>query len=161
MTETIPNLWPEQFHVDVQSPYAILSVQANLLGKVTRGILQGVVETESSKERVQHRLVVVAPAYNSYRHTLIVAIHQLNLPYPVEVRAEGLEAKEGESQSSEAQPDYPSANDDLEMQHLVSQALRSGRTKATIASLISKSNDAKTPFLSHTNGTANQLIEKL
>jgi len=52
MPDTIPNLWPEQFKVDVQTPYTILRVQANLLDKVTRGILVGEVETENSKERV-------------------------------------------------------------------------------------------------------------
>jgi hypothetical protein len=84
MPNSIPNLWPEQFNVDVQTPYAILQVQANLLSKVTRGILEGVVETETSKEKMQHRLVVIAPAYNAYRHTLLVAIHNLHMPYPAE-----------------------------------------------------------------------------
>jgi hypothetical protein len=80
MLDTIPNLWPEQFKIDVQTPYTILRVQAELLSKVTRGILQGDVETESSKEKVQNRLVVIAPAYNGYRHTLVVALHHPDLP---------------------------------------------------------------------------------
>ena len=84
---TIPNLWPEEFKIDVQSPLTILRVQAGLLGKVTRGILEGAVETETSTEKVQHRLVVIAPAYNGYRHTLVAANHDPNLPYPAEVRA--------------------------------------------------------------------------
>src|SRR5438874_364554 len=93
MPDTIPNLWPEQFKVDVQTPYTILRVQAGLLSKVTRGILEGDVETEASDEKVQHRLVVIAPAYNRYRHTLVVALHDPDLPYPAEVRAEALAKK--------------------------------------------------------------------
>ena len=38
MIDSIPNLWPAEFKIDVQTPYTILNVQANLLGKVTRGI---------------------------------------------------------------------------------------------------------------------------
>ena len=75
MAESIPSLWPGEFKIDVQTPLTILRVQAGLLGKLTRGILQGEVETETSEEKVQHRLVVIAPAYNGYRHTLVVASH--------------------------------------------------------------------------------------
>jgi hypothetical protein len=50
MSDSIPNLWPEEFKVDVQSPLTILRAQAGMLGKVTRGILEGTVETEESKE---------------------------------------------------------------------------------------------------------------
>ena len=92
MPDTIPNLWPQEIKVHVQSPYAILSVQAGLLGKLTRGILEGAVETETAKDKVQHRLVIVAPAYKSYRHTLVTALHNPDLPYPAEVRAAGLGA---------------------------------------------------------------------
>jgi hypothetical protein len=140
MPDVIPNLWPKEFKVDVQTPYAILRVQAELLSKVTRGILYGEVETEAAKHQVQHRLVVVAPAYNSYRHTLIVVLHNPHLPYPAEVRAESLEMpdKRGEPYG----PVYPSANSDTELQQLVERALHSGPTRAAILSLIAKSNEA-------------------
>ncbi len=150
MPDTIPNLWPEEFKVNVQSPLTILRVQAEQLGKVTRGILAGTVETETSKERVQHRLVVIAPAYNGYRHTLIVATHDANLPYPTEVRAEGL----GEERSDRYAPPhpmlpdemrtvYPRAYDDGQMQNLVQRALTSAETRAVILSLIAKSNEVQ------------------
>jgi hypothetical protein len=134
MPETIPNLWPEDLNVDVQTPHAILQVQANLLGKVTRGILQGSVETESTKDEVQHRLVVVAPAYNGYRHTLLVAIHHPDLPYPTEIRAESLQSFAGE---------FPTAESDTAMVILVARALGSSETRAIILSLIAMSNEAQ------------------
>ena len=162
MSESIPNLWPEEFKIDVQTPYTILRVQANLLSKVTRGILEGTVETEMSKDRVQHRLVVVAPAYNGYRHTLVVALHNPDLPYPAEVRAKVL-GKEVKRDSVISHPflttydtSYPSASSDDQMQDLVKQALHSEESKAAILSLIAKSNEAR---LSHSpvpqNGTGN------
>jgi len=149
MAETIPNLWPEQFKIDIQTPYTILRVQAGLLSKVTRGILEGAVETEAGKERVQHRLVVIAPAYHSYRHTLVVALHNPHLPYPAEVRAEAL-AEQVVSKSpfiSVVGPSYdtvyPRAHDDEQMQTLVRRALQSQQTMAAILSLIAKSNEAR------------------
>jgi hypothetical protein len=136
MSDSIPNLWPKEFKVDVQTPYTILKVQAGYLGQVTRGILEAEVETESSPNRVQHRLVVIAPAWKGYRHTLVTAIHDPNLPYPAEVRAEAL-ARPVEPVGVA----YPRANDDDDMRSLVANALRSDQTKAVIISLISKSNE--------------------
>ena len=150
MAQTIPNLWPDTFKVDVQSPLAILRVQAEALGKVTRGLLEGAVETEEGQGVVQDRLVVVAPAYNGYRHTLIVAKHHPTLLYPVELRAEAL-AKRVRAENTPLTPvtgptyrtEYPSAHTDDQMVHLVQQALASDQTKAVILSLIAKSNEAK------------------
>jgi hypothetical protein len=146
MPDTIPILWPNEFKVDVQTPYSILRVQADSLGKVTRGILQGDVETETSNEQVQHRLVVVAPAYHSYRHTLIVVRHGIHLPYPAEVRAEVLAKKEKRDSGLPGRPIevtvYPSANSDEQLVNLVQNALWSQETRAVILSLIAKSNEA-------------------
>jgi hypothetical protein len=136
MSETIPNLWPQDFKIDVQTPLTILRVQANMLGKVTKGILTGIVESEVSRDGTQHRLVIIAPAYNSYRHTLITAYHKTDLPYPVEIRATGLEERDEVLDIV-----YPSANSDEHMIHIVRKVLRSVQTGAVILSLIAKSNE--------------------
>jgi hypothetical protein len=143
-TDTIPNLWPQEFSVSVKTPLAILRVQANYLGKVTRGILEGAVETEASKERVQHRLVVIAPAYNGYRHTLITSLHSPHLPYPAEVRAEALgqQVTGGSATGPIDRTAYPQANSEEQMLDLVQRALRSDQTAALIHSLIAMSNDS-------------------
>jgi hypothetical protein len=149
MSDSIPSLWPNEFKIDVQTPYTILRVQAAQLGRVTRGILEGAVETETSKEKIQHRLVIIAPAYNGYRHTLIVALHNPDLPYPAEVRAEALAEKvRRENTFSTAigpiyDTVYPSAHNDDQMQALVRSALHSEKTMAAVLSLIAKSNEAK------------------
>ncbi len=149
-TESIPNLWPGEFKVDVQTPYTILRIQANLLGKMTSAILVGDVETERDEKAVQHRLVVVAPACNGYRHTLITARHDPHLPYPAEVRAEALAEKVPHDISMNYPPGvtgfdttYPRAASDDEMRQLVERALHSDQTKAVILSLIAISNEAK------------------
>ncbi len=151
MPDTIPNLWPKEIKIDVQTPYTILKVQAGLLGKVTRGILEGAVETETAQDKVQHRLVIVAPAYHSYRHTLVAALHHPDLPYPAEVRAEALAKRERvqrEGTLRVMEPAvyttvYPSAYDDNQMLKLVQEALQSAPTTAAILSLIAKSNEVK------------------
>jgi hypothetical protein len=147
MSDTIPNLWPTEFNVDVRTPLTILKVQANWLSKVTKGILEGVVETERSERQEQHRLVVVAPVHNGYRHNLITVIHDLNLPYPAEVRAEGLAelSPRPDLKGRTFLTDYPSADSDEQLIELVRQALQSGPTKALILSLIAKSNEMRFP----------------
>lgn len=129
MADSIPSLWPEEFKLDVQTPLTILRVQAGLLSKLTRGILQGEVETEESQDRVQHRLVVVAPACDGYRHTLLVASHDKQLPYPARVMG-------GDAHNN-------AANSDDEMQIAVATGLHSAQTKAVLSSLIATSNEAK------------------
>jgi len=158
MPETIPNLWPDDFKVDVRSPYSILKVQAEQLGRATRGILRGEVESETNQKDVQHRLVVVAPAYNNYRQTLVAAIHNAKLPYPTEIRALGrLEntdqerlfidevEEEAEDEDDVQQTIFPTAYDDTEVIKYVSEALRSGPTRSLIISLIAKSTEAAIP----------------
>ena len=160
MPDTIPNLWPEQIKVNIQSPYAILRVQAGLLGKLTRGILQGAVEKETVKDKQQHRLVVIAPAYNSYRHTLLTVLHDPALPYPAEVRAEALAERVPQDRfpwrpasSREYVTAYPYAHSDDELISLVGKALKSPATTAAIQSLLARSNDANPPTApdSHSN----------
>ena len=77
----------------------------------------------------QHRLVVVAPACNGYRHTLITVIHSTDLPYPAEVQAEPL---------WDVFSMYPSASTDDELRALLAKALQSDKTKALILSLIAQ-----------------------
>lgn len=146
MLNTIPNLWPTNVRIEVQTPYTILRVQAELLGKVTKGILEGIVETEIVKEKTQHRLVVVAPLYNSYRVTLLKAVHDPNLPYPARIEAAALarkSAREGKSSGFPHQVfDYPEAHSDEQMLNLIQEALQSEQTSAVLLSLIAMSNEA-------------------
>lgn len=152
MPDEIKNLWPTDFRVNVQTPFAILSVQANLLGKMTHGVLTGSVETEKGDGGVQHRLIVMAPAFNSYRINLLTATHGKDLPFPVRIIADALatkvERRGNESFIEKAigvksyETVYPTAADDDEMQRLVGIALRSDQVKAIILSLIARSNEA-------------------
>ncbi len=108
--------------------------------------------TESRvKDRVQHRLVIIAPAYNGYRYTLITALHHPDFFYPAEVRANALAKKVRREEPFIPRvlydTVYPNANSDDEMQALVRDALQSEDTKAVILSLIAKSNEARiAPF---------------
>lgn len=132
MPQTIPNLWSPQVKVDVVTPYAILQVQANLLSQITQGILQGDIETEMGQTKVQHRLVIIAPAYNGYRHTLVVVHHKQNLPYPADVLAETFASSQ-------------TAHSDTELQDLIGQVLQSKQSLAMILSLIANSSRDTNP----------------
>jgi len=145
MPETIPNLWPDDIRVDIQSPSVILKVQADHLTRLTGGVLEGDVETVTSGENVQHRLVIVARSYRGYRHALVAALHKRNLPYPVEIREQSLgkPTPPDDPHSEEREVTYPSASSDDRMQDLLRKALRSDSTVAIISSLIANSNEAK------------------
>jgi hypothetical protein len=146
MTEIL-NLWPKNFKVDVQSPVAILRSQASLLSQVTRGVLHANVETETTDKGVQHRLVIVAPAYNQYRHVLLVARHDARLPYPTTVVNDALAERVRREPNvlSLGLPTYetvyPQAHSDDELITYIKTALGSDSTKAVVLSLIAKSNE--------------------
>jgi len=143
--DSIPNLWPDDIRVDIQSPFVILKVQADYLTRLTGGVLEGVIETETSGENIQHRLVIVARSYHCYRHALVTALHKRNLPYPVEIREQSLAklTPSDEPHSDEPEVTYPSASSDDRMQGLLQKALRSDSTVAILSSLIANSNEAK------------------
>lgn len=131
----------------VQTPLAILRVQARLLSQLTSGILDGDVETEETDKLVQHRLVVIAPAYNGYKHTLVTVIHNPDIAYPAEVRVPAIEEIERISDLL-TRTTYPKATSDVAVQQLAQKSLQSGETEAIILSLIAKSNEyRKTPVL--------------
>lgn len=149
MANTIPTLWPESFNVDVLTPLVILKAQAAELSRVTHGILTAEVESENDKENVQHRLVVIAPKYRHYRHTLLAVIHNLHLVYPAEVKATALGRKVKQEGFGSLMLGgqalfttvYPIVSSDIDLLEKIQEALYSGHTRAIILSLIAKSNE--------------------
>ena len=143
-TTLTDSLWPASIKIDAQSPVSILRTQANLLTKITKGILKGEVETERGENKIQHRLIVIAPSLDNYRQTLLVAIHEVGLPYPVELRSNSLLFTEehiseyGDMVKAQV---YRSAYSDDEMRQLLAKALDSQETKSILLSLIANSNE--------------------
>jgi hypothetical protein len=81
------DLWPDLNLAAIVTPLSILREQAGLLGKRTRGVLKGEVETSNSGGRISHSLSIVVPTLGGYKYTLF-SIHHFATGYPVYVDME-------------------------------------------------------------------------
>jgi hypothetical protein len=69
------DLWPELNLASAVTPLSILREQATLLGKRTRGVLKGEVETWSAGGRITHSFNIVVPSLGGYKSTLFSVYH--------------------------------------------------------------------------------------
>ncbi len=85
MSTALRDLWPDAFDVrDLLTPVTILKQQAALLGPKTNNLVEAEVTSSADGPRFIHKLVLVAPALDSYRYQLITISHTIEL-YPVNV----------------------------------------------------------------------------
>jgi hypothetical protein len=155
MPDTIPNLWASDISVDVVPPVAILQMQAGILKRMTKGLLEGEVSTTyGNNDRVQHQLDVIAPALGYYRHRLLSATHDRELVYPVTVEAEcflpaGIDAVLPALKANDllqgVDKSKPKAATQEEFLDLVGKVLRSQQVKSLIQSLIARINEQRPP----------------
>jgi hypothetical protein len=82
MPEQLEDLWPDLTPAAIITPASILKTQAAVLSQKSKGLLQGEVESWTHENDVHHQLVVVVPALDNYRYTLIKLHHSLTI-YPV------------------------------------------------------------------------------
>jgi hypothetical protein len=81
----LKNLWGDLPRDDgPKPPAAILKEQASILGDVTHGILYGDVGVSREDELFDLELVIVAPALDSYRYSVLHVEHKLSM-YPLSV----------------------------------------------------------------------------
>jgi hypothetical protein len=78
------DLWPELNLAAAVTPLSILREQAGLLGKRTRGVLKGEVETWNPGSDIAHSFNIVVPSLGGYKYTLF-SIHHPPTGYPVYV----------------------------------------------------------------------------
>src|SRR4051794_33930512 len=82
------DFWPSEFGTfDTTPPRAILREQAELLGKKTRGALEGVVTTSPHGIGFAHNFMVVVPLLDNYTYRLLVVVHPLHF-YPLDLQAD-------------------------------------------------------------------------
>ena len=90
MTEIV-DLWPDKIKVEkLITPVTILRQQASLLGKKTKGIVQGEIEDGKggfSLNLFNYTFYIVAPALNNYRYRLFNISYEVSL-YPLEIDVE-------------------------------------------------------------------------
>jgi hypothetical protein len=78
------DLWPELNLAATTTPLSILREQAALLGKRTKGVLRGEVETWGIEERIAHSFSIAVPSLGDYKYNLFLIQH-LPIGYPVYV----------------------------------------------------------------------------
>lgn len=78
------DLWPDLNLAPVVTPLSILREQAALLGKRTKGVLRGEVETWGAGERISNSFNIVVPSLGDYKYTLF-GVHYFPTGYPVYV----------------------------------------------------------------------------
>ena len=83
----IEDYWPDLDAAAVVTPASILKAQAAALSRKSKGLLQAEVETFGQGGSVYHRLVIVVPALENYRYSLLSLHHPPTL-YPVYVDEE-------------------------------------------------------------------------
>ena len=155
MIETIPDLWPEEIKVDVQSPAAILRRQASQLRIRTKDSLEGELKTDVSPDgKIMYDFRIVAPALDGYTHSLFTASHDKALVYPVTVWFKPWADDAMKVGGSTSQPIYrirTSAFDPdgrreaatpKDLLDLLKELLNSAYAKAIIMSLLARVNEA-------------------
>lgn len=92
----IPDLWPDEIGTNaVRAPIHALKEQATALGKKTKNIVMGAVDTKTAEVEelatgLMHRFYVTAPAIN-YRRQILDVVHLAEQLYPVFLRSEFLD----------------------------------------------------------------------
>jgi hypothetical protein len=151
MAVAIPNLWPQDIHVDVLPPLVILKAQIQPLEQMTKGLLRVEVSTrtvslhpefrnpldlgrkseefsDDSSTTVFHDMDVIAPTLRNYRHTLLTVDYQQNRVYPARLSSklnqEGIEADSAE-----------------DFMARLGEVLKSSETRSLLDSLLARINE--------------------
>lgn len=124
------DLWPDLQLPEIRTPYSILREQAGYLAKRTGGLLEGRVEKnlwgpDFDKQMLYLQLVLVAPALDGYRYTLLTLVHDPVVAYPV----------------WEDVPDGAQLENEDELRKRLSEVFRSPETIKIIQTLMAQSRE--------------------
>lgn len=149
MADSIPNLWSDDISINSLTPLAILRSQAGMLGRLTKGLVEAEVVTETATNDdqkvtiVQHHLDLIAPALGEARYRIVSARHREGMVYPVRVIAEVFNSP---MRRMIHQGPWPEAASEDDFIGWLEEALRSSSVKLILHSLIARSNEAKGPL---------------
>jgi hypothetical protein len=154
VANTLNNLWLSDIRPDVLSPFAILELQAQALGPITKGLLLGEVHVsyDAGKENTYVSLDLIAPALHNYRRRILTAAYRTDMIYPVRVDADCFRPKGilafaqaavemMNTGVAERKKRENEAASDQEFRCLVERVLGSDQVKSLAVSLIAQSND--------------------
>lgn len=128
------NLWGElPESTEQKPPITILKEQAEMLSRITGGVLHGNVSMESESRTFVLTLSVVAPALD-YSYEILQAEHKIEL-YPVSVQAGQRRIVNGRVEK----PTVVECQTEEEFERALAEIFSSPRVKSVIASLRSQS----------------------
>lgn len=85
---TTKNLWGELPLAEViRTPATILREQATLLTEMTNGVLEGEVASGRTRNKLYHRLNIIAPSLDGYSYSILYVTHNV-ITYPCTVLGE-------------------------------------------------------------------------
>ena len=100
MSTQIEDLWPEKINTKIKTiaPVTILRQQASLLGKKTKNLVEGQVETKTVKDasqekQLEHSFYLVAPALDFYKYPLFRVQHGIMNWYPLKIFVDVIDSK--------------------------------------------------------------------
>lgn len=139
MSNEETSYWPSDFAVKILSPLAILRIQASALAAQTQQLLEAEVSTTAVPQKVSHQLQLIAPALDGERRAVLTVYHATNEPYPVTVEAKMFEP---DADNYDPEQDWrPEASTSQEFKNLVKQVLQSKEVRATVESLLARSQE--------------------
>jgi hypothetical protein len=100
MSETIPNLWPDDFGKPPPTPLGILRQQGVYLGQRTNNLVIGEVRSLAGADFLRHFFELSAPLLG-YRYTLFSIEHDPITLYPVEFKGKGSLGRDGKAANPE------------------------------------------------------------
>ena len=147
-----PDFWPTDISLDALSPAMILSQQAEALSRRTRGLVVAELIQDQGDDIVRLAFDLVAPT-SRYQHRLLMIRYVRGTVYPAVITVSRLTdiPKNGvkpaldwgvtEDEIERSRVAYSST----EFENLLRVILGSPQSKATIVSLIAKTNETKQP----------------
>ncbi len=139
MPDDATSYWPADFAVNAPTPLAILRIQAGALSASTQALIEAEVVTAQTPQKVAHELQLVAPALDGERHTVLTVYHAADEPYPATVEAALFDQEAGHP---DAETDRSAkASTVHEFRELVKRVLQSNQVRATVESLLARSQD--------------------
>jgi hypothetical protein len=122
------NLWGDlPTGEDIRPPVLVLREQAGILGRATKGVLEGLVTTSREDDDFELELRIVAPALDRYQYTVLRVYHGVEL-YPVRVAPPEIPRHE-----------WKRCDTEEAFEAALAKQLSSPRVKHVIASLIAQS----------------------
>jgi len=152
MADEPADFWPDDIAIDALSPAMIFNQQSEMLARKTKGLIHGELVLEESDQLVKLYFDLVATAA-SFRHRLLIvrygeavypavltAMRQTDFPEHLNLlpsKTWGVNDEEKERSRVAFTPE--------EFEELFKSVINSKRAKASVLSLIAKSNETKFP----------------